>query len=346
MGWVPDWARMQQPELSVDSGVAVPILELIESKTGVTPETDGIVDIAIQKHRCMSSWCPVCFRLYVAPQISAKMQSMNWASVRIITLTIDREQFADGEAAYQKVKDSQAISAMCRNFVRFAGKEIKNWLWVLEWHEDGFPHWHLVVEMRQSGRRSMIGQEIIHKYWPWGRIREGYVSDARHWRNISGYLQKKGYLTGGDDKGHQTELPEWAKNYGHRIKRRGSMRIMKSSGFSMEGKNVIKIGEKFHVINDCERSYKIKLEACGQSTKVKIISSKYRFPEIELSIPYAQILKEVGELQYCKGLGFCKRVDWIGLWAFLTMYADFMQEGCFAIFDSSLNGDLKIAEGR
>lgn len=353
MGFVYAWDNMKQGGLNLDGDGLAPggsILDLKESKPRVdfSPSafSDGIVDIAIRKHRCMSPWCPCCFKLYVAPVIARCFQDMNWQAVRMITLTIDREQFSDGEAAYEHMKKTGAIAAMCRNFVRFAGKEIKKWMWILEWHADGYPHWHLVIEMRQSGKQSMIGQEIIHKYWPYGRIREGYVNSQRHWKNISGYLQKRGYLSGGDDKGHQVELPEWAKNYGHRIKRRGSMRMMKLSSYKVEKSNVVAFGEKFRCVDECARSYKIKLEACGASTKINILTGIYCFPEINLSIPYHVILKEVGDLQYCKGLGFCKRVDWVGLRAFINMYSEFMQEGCSQVFDSALNGDLKVMEGR
>jgi hypothetical protein len=95
---------------------------------------------------------------------------------------------------------------------------IKQALAVLEFYEDGFPHWHLLIEVENEGKAGMIGGKNLHRSWAQGIVKETYFRNLDHWKSIAGYFADKGYFERG--KEYQTELPKDIKeHYGRRIRR-------------------------------------------------------------------------------------------------------------------------------
>ncbi len=306
-------------------------------KTYLKPHGYGLIDFNIRKHRCARSWCTDCFKGYIAPLIATRLRGFNWRSVRHIVLTIDPDKYNGPEEAFNEVAKKRAIAELCRNIERTHGREINDWIRLLEWHSNGFPHWHLIVEMSVQGRAAQIGQDIIHHYWPYGKIvREKYVESEHHWDNICGYLQKKGYLTGGEGKTHQLVLPDWLADSTKKIPRYSSMRKPsgdRSAKRNKEGK-VEGIGKPFKLSNETRKTHKIALAECGSKTKVVFSAPGFslpgnRLPGITLEIPYAVIKSEQDDLVYRDGLGLCKSVNWAGLWTFVMQYREFMSAADF-----------------
>ena len=153
---------------------------------------------------------------------------MSWDRVRMVTLTLDPSNWPDGEAAYVWSKLTKPIGRFIQNLGR-NGITVTDWTCNMEWHDNGYPHRHLLIEVDKPGRAGMIGQELIHQLWAWGdkthRIHEHYFSTEKQFKKFAGYFAKSGYLH--KDKQHQIILPAWASGRGwegKKINRFSSMR--------------------------------------------------------------------------------------------------------------------------
>ena len=145
-----------------------------------------------------------------------RIQGWEWNQVRAITLTLDPSfpQWIDfgPERAFETIQEKKAIPALMRDLQRTAKAPIDDWIRVLEWHRNGFPHWHILVRVTKKGHYGKIGADEIRKYWSYGRIHENYFRTPNHWQRFTGYFGKQGYFEDKKGKAHQVDLPEWAKN--------------------------------------------------------------------------------------------------------------------------------------
>lgn len=186
---------------------------------------------------------------------------MKWDHVRQVVLTVSRETPA--EIAMEEIRKNRVIP----NLIRALGLGERRWLWVLEFHADGYPHWHLFIE-NLRGRPGMIGKERIQKLWKRGNVWESYPKDAKHWGAICGYHRKAGYF-GSENKAHQLTLPEYLLN---------QSRVRKyASNFKKE---VYKEGSPGTMIADeqslakgpgrkrTQKAYRERLKACNTTCKV------------------------------------------------------------------------------
>jgi len=262
---------------------------------------------------------------------------MNWEHVRNVVVTVDPEKYT-GKEAWEQVNSHRAIAGLIRNIERgkkvkneitgkwevlFEPKKIKTWMWFLEWHENGRPHWHLLIEMEAKGRAGMIGGDRLRHYWHYGTwVHEDYIKSETHWKKLTGYFGNKGYFnpkkgSHKDLKGHQVTLPKWAKDRNTIMRRSGSKVVRKKSKKS----NLVKLSEWFEKKGRGElidkttgeilregkpkrerRTYRAILESCGAHTRIKIRSEK-SFLDMEIDVPYKAIRGMDGE--YKKGLGYC-----------------------------------------
>jgi hypothetical protein len=226
---------------------------------------------------------------------------MDWKRVRQVVLTVDREVFKSGQEALESMKNTKAIPNMIWNLKRVKGLGVIDWLWVLEWHGDGFPHWHLFIEVEKEGGEGMIGGDVIRKYWGRAKwVKESFVESEEHWKSIVGYFQKNGYF--GKGKEDQTRLPEWALEYSLMIKRFGSMVLPK-----MDEEKKIGLGVGFGKKREGRRSYKMILNECGKKSRISVKGEIISF-EIDLVVDYWKFRNEL-KGDYVKGVGFVSEVS-------------------------------------
>jgi hypothetical protein len=148
---------------------------------------------------CRSVWCPRCSKFSPTnKRIREKIALLDWRKVRHIILTLSRG--VPPHMAMQQIRYRRSIPKF------LAELELKKWIWILEFHADGYPHWHILVESPHGG---MIGKRKIQRAWGMGNCWESYIKDIKHWKAISGYHCKHGYLAGADSKKHQLELPKY-----------------------------------------------------------------------------------------------------------------------------------------
>jgi len=309
-------------------GVADPILEY-KSTEGCKPlkpadSHTGEVEIQAYQCRCGSVWCPRCFRSRRVPKISARLKNMNWESVRQIVLTLDPKKFDSPQQAHEYIASHKVIPQLIHNLKRTAGVTVKDWLWCMEWHNNGFPHWHLFVETEKTGRASMIGGENIRHYWTYGSVFESPIKNQRHWDNFTGYFQKTGYFE--KKKKHQMQLPAWAQKLNKSIRRTGSKAgvVLPSAPIytarqyekSLEEPKIKFISGKKHQKPRPMREYEVILKSCATWTQMLIIG-----PEGEswykVHIPFADIVTLPGEFK--DGLGYCMSMPLRDLLLFLNL---------------------------
>ena len=112
--------------------------------------------------RCKCRLCPICGpRLGVILRMRLLAVADTFRKPALLTLTVDRENFASSEAAHTFISDKGRVSLLMRR----SGVEL--WAWVLEFQQktgDGWPHWHILVDLADcpSGK---IDLERAWKFW-------------------------------------------------------------------------------------------------------------------------------------------------------------------------------------
>lgn len=176
-----------------------------------------------RKCRCGLTWCPSCSKNSGVKRFADRIKPWDYRYVRQIVLTIDREQFESPLDAYLTITQKKYIPALLRELTRRDGIEVVDWAWALEWHRDGYPHWHLFVLQNKQGQAGMIGQANISRIWKKGIVWEYPVRSEKHWHGLTGYFAKKGYFE--KKKAHQALLPQWARDRQKRVNRTGSKKF-------------------------------------------------------------------------------------------------------------------------
>lgn len=268
----------------------------------------------IKRCSCGSPWCKTCRKKKFQKSVKPKLDLMDWRSVRHVTLTVDRNQFANGREAYEQIQNSHKISNFIRNLQvgnkQFPGIPIKNWVWVLEWHRDGFPHWHLIIETK-AGKDGQLGQDRIHYYWNYAKIiHETYFKSEKKWQDFAGYACKVGYLE--KKKEHQAFLPEWALDSDIKIRKSGAKKLPSNNP------NVEKKPSKVSP----RKAYRLIIQKCGESCICAVISrSDCNDPTMVfyLKRPYQEVISRLTG-QFIPGYGFCADMSVSVLDDWLTCY--------------------------
>lgn len=188
---------------------------------------------------CNSPWCEHerCRRSWLDRFLNRLASGYfdGYAKIRHIVLTYDRERCLAlyggsaldiGKTVFDKSKNhvSYFISRL-EDHLKSKGREIRDWMWIREFHKDGVQHFHVLVSLSDIG---MIGSKEITRIWGRGNCWEYYFKSEKHWRDFTGsaygdagYFAKNGggYFDSGTKEDHQITLPEWALD-----KERGSVR--------------------------------------------------------------------------------------------------------------------------
>lgn len=158
------------------------------------------VSLLIWSERCDHVWCKKCSKKQKII-LKNRLQQFNWRKTRHIRLSLNRNLFESELDAYEKCKNG--VAYFIKELKRKYGIKITRWVRVLEFHEDGFLHYHVLVEKADKG---YIGQHIIESAWKKGFCREYYFKVFKHWSQFTGYFESHGYF-GKEGKGHQDTLP-------------------------------------------------------------------------------------------------------------------------------------------
>jgi len=292
-----------------------------------TTENQDANIVVLRKCSCRSVWCPICFRANRSKTISEKLREMDWRFVRHITLTIDPKKYPDPEQAYLEVREKKSIAQLVHNLTRTKGRKVERWVWLLEFHRSGHPHWHCFFEVEHEGRAGMITGEALRQYWGYGAVHEDYMRNEKHWQAFSTYFGKHGYFS--KDKAHQARLPEWALSYQTPIRRFGSKRSPDTRTPEEKERNKLKIkkakqrkhvqncrelesmekfAEKHGVYAEFEtreqRPYEVIINSCGEMSEAVVITYGFMMG-CSIHRPYQMIkLAYQDQGEYIPGVGF------------------------------------------
>ena len=137
------------------------------------------------------------------------MGGWDYKSVRHVIFTVDRRRYDDAAQAFEdlRCRVSRVVDGL-RDDYGSRGIAIQDFVRVLEWHKDGFPHWHLFMLLSKPGRPGMVNLEVTTRLWRLrvGRVIVKRVRNETHWGRLVGYGMKSGYI--GRGKEHQTAVPD------------------------------------------------------------------------------------------------------------------------------------------
>ena len=125
---------------------------------------------------------------------------------RIFTLTVDRKRFAGPEEAYARIGEERFVARL----MRLLG--VKWWVAVLEFQDDtgdGWPHWHILLDLAEVGGRLDLKKawRLWRDSWHLGGLdlgerKRGFRSTGHAINYITKYLTK--YPKAG--------FPQWVLN--------------------------------------------------------------------------------------------------------------------------------------
>ncbi len=241
----------------------------------------------------------------------SRLSTFNWERTRHLILTVNPSLFdGDGKRGWEEITFKRGVGNLLKNLERTEGIGIVDWISFVEWHVNGFPHWHVFIEVRDSGKAGMIGVVEIRRHWPWGIwIKEKPIESEKHWRSLIGYFDGHGYFEVG--KGIQGKLPTWAKERNTRIKRYETKKLNWGLDRLGEGVN-IGMGESDNVDGFKEsrtqmRTYKVILENCGSECKIAVFNNSST-NSFKLPVRY-EIMKYLRDWEYVEGRGLTQRMS-------------------------------------
>jgi hypothetical protein len=111
-----------------------------EEKRGIKKEEIKAVSV-----KCNNRMCEVCgVKKGIQTKKNIIEKSILFKVPRLLTLTVNRNNFKNPYEAYKEITENSYISRMFRLM------NLKRWLWVLEPQEesgDGWPHWHILIDI-------------------------------------------------------------------------------------------------------------------------------------------------------------------------------------------------------
>lgn len=118
--------------------------------------------------------------------------------VQMWTLTVDPKRYESPEAAWDDVREKRRIGELMRSMKQ------RYWVAVLEWHESGWPHWHLLVWAPVT--RLYLDHAQVTARWGIGIVRYS-GRNGKPMRYAVNYVTK--YIT------KRNPPPEWVMDRSH-----------------------------------------------------------------------------------------------------------------------------------
>lgn len=170
---------------------------------------------------CRSWFCSTCsYRKGLEVQTEWQAAIATWDAAVMVTLTLDPKLFAGPSEAYGEARKN--IGRLIRDLRRRGVKCSGRWVGVLECHESGWPHFHLIVEAQ------FIPHGLLQELWcSYGMIGRRGVVDIRARRRGQTRAGMVQYVTKYLMKCPKGGWPDWVMNNSVRVFRvlrcRGSL---------------------------------------------------------------------------------------------------------------------------
>lgn len=133
----------------------------------------------------------------------------NFHKWRFITVTLDRDLFADPLEGYLAGKERmRRFLKKCRDAGLWA--KAAKWCWKLEFQEEGWPHWHLLVERTAKFTEGELAE--VGRLWGLGRANVEMVSTSDFLYSFK-YAFKPVYQLDTDFDDAAPIAPQWFLDY-------------------------------------------------------------------------------------------------------------------------------------
>jgi hypothetical protein len=148
-----------------------------------------------------------------------------WKSALMLTLTIDPKLFASPKDALLYVRGRRAVSELIRGLIRSGHLKHAEYVVVLEFHQTGWPHWHVLLQA------EFVDVNRINQLW--GRNRPEWAGQREDGRPEFGwaYVSKRNFVNMEHAANYATkyivknqERPVWMETFEGRIPRYSTSR--------------------------------------------------------------------------------------------------------------------------
>lgn len=160
--------------------------------------------VVLSGSKCNCRTCPNCGRKRAYELRRVLLDKSNLEKFKrpvMFTLTADPKNFDSPEHAHEVVTKGGYI----RRMLRLLG--IDTWLWVLEFHKSGWPHWHIVADVTGRGKKPIDYDRVYHLWRDkWGLARILHISPNK---SIKSAAHAMNYVTGYLTMPGKNPFPEW-----------------------------------------------------------------------------------------------------------------------------------------
>lgn len=165
---------------------------------------EGLKRVVLAGCKCNCRSCPECGRKRGFETRRVLMNKSNLEKFKdpiLLTLTIDPKNYKSPEHAHDVVTEGGYI----RRLLRLLG--IDTWLWVLEFHKSGWPHWHIVADVSERGR---LTKKDLRWCWHLWRDKWGLgAPDVQEKKRFSSAAYAMNYITKYLTMPEKNLFPEW-----------------------------------------------------------------------------------------------------------------------------------------
>ncbi|HNZ32401.1 MAG TPA: hypothetical protein PKJ25_09915 [Smithellaceae bacterium] len=328
------------------SSALAPILAFKSDQRWI--DENSIIPVSGKKCSCKSVWCPVCFRSRFHNRIVEIFSPYDWQSTRHIILTVDPELYRSPSAALEDIRKRRFVGEFIRRLRRgvkvkigsrwvwqYKPIDVLRWAWFLEFHKNGFPHYHVFIQTPVKGSAGMIGGDFLRDCWKIAKIvKETYFHNEGHFRQMTGYYADKGYFEKGKEyqgrlledilnnikekikrmKSSEKRFQEKRKPTEEEIEEKNFKECMtffdEKHGWSIsdEEKNEF-VSELEERIDDAEKrevNYRAIIANCGAKTYVELDIAGYRIAVI-CDVPWKK-WKEKAGISYENNRGYISKL--------------------------------------
>lgn len=153
-----------------------------------------VTEAVIVGHRCDARTCPVCGKRRGHETRQALLaRAPLFSTPLLLTFTIDPKRFESAQQAHEVV----SAGGFIRRLMKFLG--IRYWVWVMEFQRNGWPHWHVLVDVSERGPLGPGDLRRVWRLWrdEWGlggldvqKRREAFASPEHAVMYVTKYLMK------------------------------------------------------------------------------------------------------------------------------------------------------------
>ena len=180
------------------------VLSLLVKKSSTVANRSKVL---LVPHRCKCQFCPDCRTSAMIKWREALRPALEgWKAAYMITLTVDPKLFPGGpEAAYDEIRTRRWIAETIRKLKRKGFLLSERWFYAMEFHANGWPHWHVAVES------EFVPFDLLKETWGYGGVRFSKQKSFQNPGHAINYLTK--YVSTPE---HGT--PDWVLSSNTRIR--------------------------------------------------------------------------------------------------------------------------------